>query len=724
MLFALSFLLVFSSSYFIASIFTKKAYEHFVYTLLTSFANLVLTFEVLSLFKAISLPWVLTFNIIIFIVTFVTWFKKGKPVFIPDFKSFINRYKNICKIDKSFIVLAICFAIFMIGTFALCLFLPVTNADALDYHVARCFFYLKNGSFLHFNTADVRLLIFPINSEIIYSWILMMLKKDALLGFVSYFGFLLSITSIYKFMKLAGFSLRKILWSIFVLSSLASIIVQISGTETDVLTASLILSSIVLFWVSIKEKNIVPLIYSSLAYALSIGTKTTGIIAIPAVALIMLFLSAKFKNYKNFGIFCLLCTVNFLVFSSYNYILNLIDFGNIMGTTSSIVVHKNFYGIKGMVANFVRHIFKFFDFTGFKWGDYIGNYIVAVRAHIMNFLHVASIPEGVYSEERGVYGINGTLLEPCMGYGILGFIVFLPCVVYSMLKSFFVKNFKTQILAILSVSFMVFLLVLSYLISYMNFNVRFMAMFAVIAAPVFAYSYCRKNNFYKVLVIICMFYYMVLVSSHIWARPWWHFAKNILYKGETISDTRRRALCSKAEYPTSEMLEVNCLFWSKIENSPEFKNKKILYFPSSSTNLYLPMKSAYFDGANIDIGLIPKYSEYNLDEYDYLIFSDNVQYSTYFPEKDIKYDYKITKTNMILRKNKDYYCFYLNRKGMYNGTDDLSLLKDKPFAVECTLSSKNPKIRNFEYIKTIEDTNNEILKPLKKFMIFRKKSIN
>ena len=124
----------------------------------------------------------------------------------------------------------------------------------------------------------------------------MMLKKDALLGFVSYFGFLLSITSIYKFMKLAGFSLRKILWSIFVLSSLASIIVQISGTETDVLTASLILSSIVLFWVSIKEKNIVPLIYSSLAYALSIGTKTTGIIAIPAVAPIAL---SGFYSYNG-----------------------------------------------------------------------------------------------------------------------------------------------------------------------------------------------------------------------------------------------------------------------------------------------------------------------------------------------------------------------------------------------------------------------------------------
>ncbi len=724
MLFGISFLLVFISSYFIASILTKKAYEHFAYLLLTSFANIVLTFELLSLFKAMTLPWVLAFNVIFFVSSLFLWTKKGKPLFILDIKSFFNKYKNICKLDKTFVVLGLCFLIFVLGAFALCLVLPITNADAMDYHVARCFFYLKNASLSHFNTADIRLLIFPFNSEIIYAWILMFLKKDAFLGFISYFGFFLSIASLYKFMQLAGFSMRKTLWSIFVLSSFASIIVQVSGTETDVLTASLILSSIVLFWISLKEENKISLTYSAIAYALAIGVKTTAIIAIPAVAIIMLFLAYKLKAYKNFGLFCLLFIANFVVFSSYNYILNFIDFGNIMGSTSSMVVHKNFYGIKGMIASFVRHVFLFFDFTGFKWGDYIGNHITSVKMHILTFLHVANVPEGLYSEPKGVYGINGTLLEPCMSYGILGFIVFLPCLIYSIMKSLFVKNFKTQLLAILSIAFVIYLLALSYLIAYMNFNARFLAMFSVIIAPVLVYSYYRKNNFYKVLIVLCMFYYMVLVSSHLWARPWWHYAKNILYKGETISDTRRRALCATATYETSEMLDKHCLFWSKIMHSPEFKNKKILYIPSSSTNMYLPMKENYFNGAKIDIGLIPRYSEYNLDEYDYIIFSENVQYSTYFPEKNIKYDYKITNNNMILPKNREYYCFYLTRHGMYNGTNDISQLKDKPYAVECTLSAKNPKLRNFEYIKTIEDTNNEILKPLKTFMIFRKKSTN
>lgn len=724
MLFGISFLLVFISSYFLASIFTKKAYEHFAYVLLTSFANIVLTFEILSLFKAITLPLVLSFNIIFFLISLFLWIKKGKPIFVLNIKPFFEKYKNVCKLDKSFIVLAICFGIFVIGSFLLCFFLPITNADAADYHVARCFFYLKNASLNHFNSADVRLLVFPFNSEIIYSWILMMLKKDAFLGFVSYFGFFFSIASVYKFMKLANFSFRKIIWSIFVLSSFASIIVQISGTETDVLTASLVISSIVLFWISHKEKNIVPLFYSALAYALAVGTKTTAIIAIPAVAIIMLFIAKrKFNTFKNFGIFCLLFIANFVIFSSYNYILNLLDFGNIMGTTSSIVVHKNFYGIKGMIANFVRHIFLFFDFTGFKWGDYIGNYISSAKTQILSLLHVANVPEGLYSDPKGVYGINGTLLEPCMSFGILGFIVFLPCIIYSMLKAIFVKSFKTQFQAVLSVSFLIYLLVLSYIISYMNFNVRFIAMFSVIISPVLAYSYYKKNNFYKVVIILCMFYYMVLVSSHIWARPWWHYAKNILYKGETITDTRRRALCSKAEYPTSEMLEVNCLFWAKITSA--YKNKKILYLPSNSTNLYLPMRAVYFYGQNIDIGLIPKYEEYNLDDYDYIIFSDNVQYSTYFPEKNINYNYKIKGNKIEVPKNTDYYCFYLNRHGMYNGIDDISSYKDKPVAVECTFASKNPKLNHFEYVKTIEDdVSDPIMKPLRKFMIFKKKTLN
>ena len=52
-LFLISFLMVFLSSYFMTSIIAdKKSLEGFIYILLTAFANVVLTIEILSLLNA------------------------------------------------------------------------------------------------------------------------------------------------------------------------------------------------------------------------------------------------------------------------------------------------------------------------------------------------------------------------------------------------------------------------------------------------------------------------------------------------------------------------------------------------------------------------------------------------------------------------------------------------------------------------------------------------
>ena len=56
-LFVISFLLVIAASYFIASIFAENKSEFgIIYLLISAFANVVLTFEILSLFSAISIP--------------------------------------------------------------------------------------------------------------------------------------------------------------------------------------------------------------------------------------------------------------------------------------------------------------------------------------------------------------------------------------------------------------------------------------------------------------------------------------------------------------------------------------------------------------------------------------------------------------------------------------------------------------------------------------------
>jgi len=701
MLFFISFLFVFSSSYFIASCLTKKIYEHFTYLSLVAFAQIILSFEILSLFSAINTLNILGFNLFFWIFSVFIWLKAEKPFVFPNFKSFFRKYVNICKLDKSFLILGISFVVFIIGVLFLNLIMPITNADAVDYHVSRSMFYILNGSLKHFDTADCRLLIFPFNSEILYSWILLLLKKEAFLGFVSFFGYWLSIASIYKLMKLLGFSLRKILWSVFTVSSLASVLVQVSGTETDILLSSLIISSIVLFWLSFKEHRFINLFFSSLSYAIAIGTKTTAIIAIPAVVVILGFICFKFKNYKNFGYLSLFIVLNFLIFSSYSYILNFIDFGNIMGTKASIVAHKNFFGLKGMLANFIRHLFLFVDFSGFKWGEYIGKYILDIKIFILKIFQIYDVPEGIYNNPIGTYTFNGTLIEPHMSFGILGFLIVFPCMVYSIIISFFSKSFKQKFLAVLSSSFIIFILTLSYVISFMNFNCRFLAMFVMIASPIFAYSYFKKNNLIKVLVLLCMIYYMVLVSSHLWARPWWIYSKKIIYEKYTISDLRMQAKCSNPYKKKGEIIDPFCDFWFKVKDSRNFYGKKILYFPGSATNNFITSSLNYFYGVDINTGLIYKIENYDLSKYDYLIFYGKSQYITMFSDANLKTDYNISGNRIELGNKASYYCFYYTRKGLVTSSlNDFSALKDYPYGIECLADINYLKSKHFDFIST------------------------
>ena len=92
---------------------------------------------------------------------------------------------------------------------------------------------------------------------------------------------------------------------------------------------------------------------------------------------------------------------------------------------------------------------------------------------------------------------------------------------------------------------------------------------------------------------------MLLVSTHFWARPSWHFAKNMLYKGENISQIRTRAACSNVEAPVGVILNPHCKFWNNVINSEMFNGKKILYFASSSSDIFAPLSKVYFNGAKI-----------------------------------------------------------------------------------------------------------------------------
>lgn len=692
-LFFISFILVFSSSYFLTSVIApKKSILGFFYLFIIAFAQIVLTFEILSLFTAISQLGVFTLNILFLVSSMYIWFKKSKPLWSLDCNEFRSRFNNSLKLDKTLMWLYVGFLVFLISAFILCLLFPITSSDASSYHAARCLFWIFQGNLNHFDVPDVRNLCLPINSELLYSWVLILVKKDVFLGFFSFVGYVMSIVAIYNILGLWGYCVRKRLWIIFILSSFSSVIIQASSTETDIIIAGLILSSTFLFWYALKDKtnSKIPIFMASLAYALAIGTKTTSLIAAPGAGLFLLGLCWYHKKYKPFILFLVFGIINFLFFSSYNYVLNFLQFGNFLGPTSFMVVSKNYYGLAGAISNFVKYIFMFFDFTGFRWADYINPEMTHFRTSILNFLHVGYVPDGLYTRN---YEVNRYLIEPFMGAGILGFLVYLPCVFWAFIKPIFKpRSKKTWFVFAFALVFIINLAVLSFLLAYMVFSVRFVMSFMVISSPILVYSYFSNRNPLKYVIIAFALFYLIIVSTHIWPRPFYILGR-MVKEHWSFTYLRELAACKNYEV-VPEYTDQTCPLVKQIKRN-WYNYKKILVFFYHIDDIFR-LKQLEFEGYKIDFALMEDAKTIDFNKYDLIISSNHGQEATFVK------DYERRKTECTFAGNKIQLNVFTLAPCIYIPNKRLVGLKNKeasyPYTVKCALS---PMFLSEKHLATI-----------------------
>ena len=338
-LFIISFFIVFLTSYFITCLLIEeKSVNGVFYFLLSAFANVVLTMEILSLFSAICIPGVLIINILFLIISILVWNKYGRPIWKLSVKKFFYKYFNCIKQDKYLAILSAGFVIAVLTALFMSSFMPIMNFDAESYHALRSLFWIHNRNLNHFYVSDIRNMVFPINSELVYTWVFLFIKRSAWIMYTAFGGFVLAMFGIYNILSLLKYSMRRKLWVIFTVCSLSSVLAQITTTETDMIIAGLVISSIYLFWYGIKSKKTIPVFMSALAYALAVGTKSTALIIVPGCAVGFIALAYYYDRkefYKPILQFIGFGIINFIIFSSYNYILNFIDYGNIASSTNS-----------------------------------------------------------------------------------------------------------------------------------------------------------------------------------------------------------------------------------------------------------------------------------------------------------------------------------------------------------------------------------------------------
>ena len=670
-LFFISLILITLSSYFITSILCKeKDVEGVVYLPLLMFSQIIFNFEILSFFTSIKKYPFLLMNILFLLISVAMFYKLKSSFWRPEFKKFFIRFYNSLKLDKLLIILFIGYCFFIFVSIFLNIITPVTSADGVDYHVARSAFWINNKSLQHYYIPDIRHICFPINSEILYAWVILFTEKLVFLGMFSFVGYILAIVSIFNIMS--DYCYRKRLWVIFILSSLPSVIIQVTGTETDVLLAGLVCASVFLFKSALSKNDKIKLYMASLAYAIAIGTKTPAIFVIPVIGimfLIMEYQKTKNKKFKNFLFFILFGIINFLVFSLYNYVLNFIDYGNIMGSEYMLSSHKNYYGLKGAVSNFIKHCFRFLDFTAFKWGEPVGEIVIPIRDGILKLLRLDTLPDGIHTSPTDV--LNTSILEPMVGCGVIGIITFIPCVLSALLGIIFDKKKKTMRLFLYSVAFFVSLFILSYFITFMTYNVRFITFFVIIFAPLFVLSYDFKKISKFIVIGFAMFYFTVF-SVSIWARPFYKIVKCMYKNHESISYIRSRIGSGNFKLDANKMVLMNQdQLLVNILKKYGKKPKILVLFTEPHNYLFYAMMN--IKGYNLIFGSPETLTADELKSYDYILLKNgpcNVTTIINF-DKNKNYYKILDNGNNVEYTNKDSVvaCFYVDKDLKYTNTN-------------------------------------------------------
>lgn len=623
------------SSYLIASVFEIKKFKTgLLYLYLIMFAQVVLTIEFLSLFKAISQVGILVLNALVLSSAVLFWQKKGKPLYKPQFKQYLIKVFNAIKKDKMLGVMGIGFLFFIGITIFLCALVPVMEYDSLSYHFNRAIEWTVQKSLAHFDIADDRNINMAINSEILYTWFLTFVPKNWFIRFFTFTDYIFALIALSAFLEVNRFSMRKRLWTAFLFTAIGGITVGASGVETNIMIGALALAGTCLFQIGAKKSLVSPVYFSALAFALAVGAKTSIFFLLPAIALILLFFIFKYQRQnvvKYLLIFTGFSLLNFVLFAAYNYVLNFIEFGNVMGSAPSIAYHQMVGGVKGYISGLIRHFVLLLDFSGFSYAFYLEKAVFAAQNKVLSFMHIP-LDLNVITDNLGL--LNVSLNDSVVGGGVIGTFILLPCAVIAIFKAIFCgKSDRNKLFALLAVSIFISIVVMSACIGFMKFSARFIFSFLIFASPLLAISYIKSNkNIFKYLILFYVLSYFIVISTHISPRHFFNITKK-LKQGTSISKMRNTCLCSTSTGFSGEM--AFCALRKQLYKLP--KGSRIGLFSNFTNNVAI-IKLMSFDGYKIDILLLEKIHTYDLKNYDYLVFSNDKIMSSviYNPQEVIK----------------------------------------------------------------------------------------
>ena len=333
----------------------------------------------------------------------------------------------------------------------------------------------------YYDAATARANAFPGNAELGILWTVALLGRDTLAALPQLLGELGLLAGVYGIGRRLAFGRPAALFAALLTATLSQVALQSVTTQNDLVAASLVAAA--LYFVLGRVRHELPL--AGLAAALAVGTKLTGLLALPILVLAAVLVLPRRRVVE----LAVAGAVAFLGFGAFWYVENTARTHHPLGVVPEADPYRADHSAGSIWSTAAKVSWRFVDFTGLKPPDELLTGLSNVGADIFS---VTGVDAGATSHTRLAYGLTPPTgaSEDTSFFGPLGFLLLVPLSAAFLLA--WVARRTSRARGAVAAALPLFVTAIALTQSYNQWLGRFMIIPAILVMPLAAWLYDRR----------------------------------------------------------------------------------------------------------------------------------------------------------------------------------------------------------------------------------------
>lgn len=215
---------------------------------------------------------------------------------------------------------------------------PVRHDDSLSYHLPRVAIALQQGHLDAFPTPDLRQTALPANAEMLILWQMALSGQNAGATLWQLLCWVGTTLAVFRLARDVGAPLRPAAFAALAFASFPAVVLQATTAQNDLTVAFFTTCALLFARSGLAQRHTGELVLAGVALGLSLGTKTTALFTVAALALLALAESLRARRLlaRESVVLAVCCAVGFLTLGSYVYVQNARRYGHPSGPAAFV----------------------------------------------------------------------------------------------------------------------------------------------------------------------------------------------------------------------------------------------------------------------------------------------------------------------------------------------------------------------------------------------------